>query len=449
MKQQTVYVCSKCDAQTLKWAGRCFECGTWGSLNEKTVTKPLNSELRTLNLSNASAAKPMVLGDIVMPKAPRLASGINEFDRVLGGGIVAGSVILISGEPGIGKSTLLAQVCGRIAKKSGAILYTSGEESASQVHERFSRVGAFGASVLFLPETDAATLAATIEKEKPVLAIIDSVNTLRGPSGKAGTPADIRAASSIIISSAKHSNIPVILVGQVRKDGEVAGPKALEHLVDVVLSLEGEAAHSYRILRANKNRFGSIDEVGIFSQSENGLEEVANPSSLFLNSNGAANPGSVVTALLEGSRPILCEIQALTHRTSWGTPARRASGIDPRRLDVIIAVLSRRAGLRLDTTDVHVNVAGGMRIKEPAADLAITMSIASAYRGKPLPLKTIAIGEVGLDGEIRNVKDASRRLKEAVKLGFQYAITPAEAVNETVMKIIQVKTVSDALEIIG
>lgn len=442
MNPSTIYVCSKCDAQTPKWAGRCFECGEWGSLKISNYQIPI-----TKSDSPALAAKPVVLRDIVMPKAPRIVSGINEFDRVLGGGIVPGSVMLLSGEPGIGKSTLLAQIAGRIAKKSGTVLYTSGEESAEQVHGRFLRVGAIGTQVLFLPETNAATVAATIESEKPTLAVIDSVNTLRGPGGKSGTPAEIKAAAAIITEIAKIMSVPIILVGQIRKDGEVAGPKALEHLVDVVLSLEGEAAHSYRILRANKNRFGSIDEVGIFSQSEKGLEEVANPSSLFLNSSDTTNPGSVVTALLEGSRPILCEIQALTHKSSFGYPQRRATGIDPRRFDLILAVLQRRAGYRLDYTDVHVNVSGGLKIREPAADLALLLAIASAYQNKIIDRRTVAIGEVGLSGEVRSVKDIERRLREAQKLGFKYPVVP-RAANLSFEGIIPVANINDALEVL-
>lgn len=442
MKPSTIYVCSKCDAQTPKWAGRCFECGEWGSLKISNYQVPISK-----SDSPALAVKPMILVDIIMPKAPRIASGINEFDRVLGGGIVPGSVLLLSGEPGIGKSTLLAQVCGCIAKKSGAILYTSGEESAEQVHGRFLRVGAIGTQVLFLQETNAATVAATIEAEKPALAIIDSVNTLRGPGGKSGTPTEIKAATAIITEVAKRTSVPIILVGQIRKDGEVAGPKALEHLVDVVLSLEGEAAHSYRILRANKNRFGSIDEVGIFSQSEKGLEEVANPSSLFLNSSDATNPGSVVTALLEGSRPILCEIQALTHKSSFGYPQRRATGIDPRRFDLILAVLQRRAGYRLDYTDVHVNVSGGLKIREPAADLALLLAIASAYQNKTIDKRIVAIGEISLSGEVRNVKNMDIRLREAQKLGFKHIIAPRSAEIKS-NEIISVSNINEALEIL-
>ncbi len=446
MKPSTVYVCSKCDAQTPKWAGRCFECGEWGSLQEQ-IRNP-KSEIRN-SLSPVFTPKPIALGEIIMPKAPCLASGINEFDRVLGGGIPQGSVILLSGEPGIGKSTLLAQVCGSISKKSGAVLYTSGEESAEQVHGRFARVGAIGASVLFLPETDAATLAATIEAEKPAVAVIDSVNTLRGPSGKSGTPAEIKASAAIITEAAKRSSVPIILVGQIRKDGEVAGPKALEHIVDIVLSLEGDPQHSYRILRASKNRFGSIDEVGVFAQTGRGLEEVSNPSSLFLTENAAPNPGTAITALLEGVRPILCEIQALTHKSSFGYPQRRSTGIDPHRFNLVLAVLARRAGFRLDYTDVHVNVSGGLKIREPAADLALALSIASSYQNRPINRQMLAIGEVSLSGEIRSVKDMERRLREAHKLGFKHAIVPLGTKNEGGIEILEAKDINRALEIIA
>ncbi len=456
MKPSTVYICSKCDAQTPKWAGRCFECGEWGSLSESRIS---NQESRISNSnppaggqipnSTVPALKPIALQEISLPKAPRLKTGINEFDRVLGGGIATGSVILLSGEPGIGKSTLLAQVCGKVASQIGAILYTSGEESAEQVHGRFSRIRAIGARIYFLHETDAATIAATITKELPMLAVIDSVNTLRGPGGKSGTPAEIKAAAGIICETAKTAGVPIILVGQVRKDGEVAGPKALEHLVDVVLTLEGDPQHSYRLLRADKNRFGNIDEVGVFANSESGLREVANPSSLFLTSNANPTPGMAITALLEGSRPILCEIQALANKTSWGYPVRRASGIDPRRLDMILAVLQKRAGFRLDYTDIHVNASGGLKIRETAADLALLLAISSACQNKAIPKDMVAIGEVGLSGEVRNIKDIERRLHEAQKLGFKYTIVPRSANIKPEKAVLAVDSVNEALEIIS
>ncbi len=410
-------------------------------------SKISNSKFQIPN-STVPALKPISLQEISLPKSPRIKTGINEFDRVLDGGIAAGSVILLSGEPGIGKSTLLAQVCGTIAKKSGPVLYTSGEESAEQIYSRFARINAIGSSVLFLNETDAASIAATIAKERPALSIIDSVNTLRAEGGKSGSPREIRAAVSILTETAKQNNLPIILVGQVRKDGLVAGPKSLEHLVDVVLTLEGDSQHSFRVLRASKNRFGATDEVGIFNHTENGFMEVPNPSALFIQERKTAIPGSVITVLLEGTRPLLAEIQALTHKTSWGYPQRRASGIDPKKLDLILAVLSRRAGLYLDHTDVHVNVGGGLKIREPAADLGILASIASAYIGRPFPKDMTAIGEVGLSGEIRPVKEIERRVREAQKLGFKYALVPKAAKLESSESLIQINSVTEALEIL-
>lgn len=447
MKSNMIFVCSKCDAQTPKWAGRCFECGEWGSLHEGIKRQESKGRNQTAGFE-AAALKPIALQELSIPKAPRMQTGIGEFDRVLGGGIAAGSVILLSGEPGIGKSTLLAQVCGRIAQNNGAILYTSGEESAEQVHGRFSRVGAIGAKVFFLHGGDAETIAATISKELPALAVIDSVNTLRGPGGKAGTPSEIKAAAGIICEAAKTSGVPIIMVGQIRKDGEVAGPKALEHLVDAVLSLEGDPQYSYRLLRVAKNRFGGTDEVGVFAHVESGLQEVSNPSSLFLGENKTAVPGMAITALLEGSRPILCEIQALVHKSSFGYPQRRASGIDPRRLDMVLAVLGKRAGFRLDYIDIHVNSSGGMKIKEPAADLALLLAVASACQNKAISKDMVAVGEVGLSGEVRNVKDMEKRVREAQKLGFKHIIAPRGANLPASENILPVADINEALEII-
>jgi DNA repair protein RadA/Sms len=424
----TVFICAKCDAQTSKWSGRCLECGTWGSLGASAAgdTGPKGAA-RLLSRGKPAAA--VRLGDLGSGTTRRVLTGIGEFDRVLGGGLVPGSLVLVSGEPGIGKSTLLLQTAAAL---EGA-LYVSGEESADQIAMRFKRLGLASPTLKFVPETDFGVIAATIEAEKPSLAIIDSIQTTTASDigGETGGVSQIRGVTAGFMELAKRTGVPLLIVGQVTKDGAVAGPKMLEHLVDVVISFEGDRASNYRLLRTVKNRFGSTDEIGVFEMAGSGLKEVANPSSFFLTDRTSGVPGSVVTCIMEGTRPILVEIQALASRTTFGYPQRRAAGFDSNRLQVLLAVMTERLGINTGTHDIHLNVAGGYRVSEPAADAAVILAIASAITGKPLPSSLAAFGEVGLGGELRPVPLADRRLTEAKRLGFKETIAPPETKNLT------------------
>jgi DNA repair protein RadA/Sms len=352
----------------------------------------------------------------------RVSTGIAEADRVLGGGLVRGSLVLLSGEPGIGKSTLVAQIAGKLP---GDILYVSGEESAAQLAGRFARLKLDAARVSFLEALPVETIVATIEQERPTLAIVDSVQTLTSSEldSAAGTPAMVRYATSLLLDLAKRARIPVLLIGQVTKDGAIAGPKTLEHLVDAVATLEGDAVHAYRVLRATKNRFGSIDEVGVFEMTGTGLAAVENPSARFLEERRDA-PGSVIAATMEGSRVFLVEVQALVDKASYGTPVRRASGFDQNRLQMLCAILSKHARLNLGEMDVYVNVIGGLELREPAADLAVCAAIVSSARNAPSPSPTVYVGEVGLGGEVRSVTGLDRRAAEAKRMGIERVVTP-------------------------
>ena len=415
-----MFSCSNCDAQYPKWAGRCTECGKWGTVGEE------GSEVRRgagSKGSSAKAARVEKLVDAAKAADPgRIATGDSEVDRVLGGGIVRGSLVLLSGEPGIGKSTLVAQIAGTIPS-----LYVSGEESAGQLAGRFSRLGLNAANVSFLEALPIETIVATIEKEKPALAIVDSVQTLSSSEldSAAGTPAMVRYATSLLLELAKRTNIPVLLIGQVTKDGSIAGPKTLEHLVDAVVSLEGDPVHAYRILRAAKNRFGATDEVGVFEMTAGGMKAVENPSARFLEERRNV-PGSVIAAAVEGSRVFLVEVQALVEKASYGTPTRRASGFDQNRLQMLCAILSKHAGLKLGESDVYVNVIGGLELREPAADLAVCAAIVSASRGTVAEAPTVFVGEVGLGGEVRSVVQIERRASEAKRMGIDKTMGPKE-----------------------
>ncbi len=440
-----IFTCSKCDAQFLRWQGRCTECGNWGTLGEQVV----KISTKKNKISTSEAAEIETLSEVSINDEEKISSKIHEFDRVLGGGIAKGSLILLGGDPGVGKSTLALQVGGQIAGNQ-VVLYISGEESATQVKNRFSRLGMSTSNLKFLGETSVDIILATIVKHRPGLVIIDSIQTLNYDEieSEAGSISQVKAVTAKLAELAKEENIPIVLIGHVTKDGSVAGPRTLEHLVDVVLYLEGDKYHAFRVLRAVKNRYGSTNEVGVFDMKPSGLVEVSNPSKIFLADRKNDNPGSVVTAVVEGSRAFLVEIQALVTSTSFGYPQRRANGIDLNRLQMLIAVLTKKARLFLGNQDIHVNVAGGFRISEPAVDLAVCIAIASGLKGKVIPKGMAIVGEVGLGGEIRQVNKIEKRIEEIAKMGFRDVVMPAmENINvNKKINIIKYNSVSDLIK---
>lgn len=445
-KNNILFQCTNCEAQYSKWVGRCLECGKWGTIVEGQ--KPAKSDAEKNTYAPVAMAD---LGEIDKQKFARIQTNIGELDRVLGGGIVPGSLILLGGEPGIGKSTLALQLAALLPHS----LYISGEESVQQIKLRAERLGILNNKKnTTLKIGNASTLEnimETIKQNKDCqLAIIDSIQTIESSEveGGAGNINQVRACTTKLLELAKTSNKTIILIGQVTKDGAVAGPKTLEHLVDAVFYLEGDKYHLFRILRASKNRFGPTDEIGVFSMETHGLEEVKNPSEIFLAGRGEAVPGSTITCLMEGSRPILVEIQALVTKTNFGYPQRRASGFDLNRLQVLVGVLTKRAGLPLDTYDIFLNVVGGLEAAEPAADLAVILALASALKNKTISSTIASFGEVGLGGEIRPVTQAEKRLNEIKKVGFKFAVVPAAATlpKITDLKIAPVKNVKDVVE---
>ncbi len=418
-----MYHCSHCDAQSLKWAGRCAECGKWGTYvdagGEGTKSK-----------QGGTAVKPspvISLKDAKNATAKPTSTGISELDRVLSGGIVAGSVTLLSGEPGIGKSTLVAKIATQLASEERPAYYVSGEESDTQVAMRFARLGLAVTAIQFSNDTDINAILGTAENMKPSLLIIDSIQTMVGDDdATAGSPNAVRRATTLCVEFAKTTGVPVLLIGQVTKDGNIAGPKTLEHIVDTVLTLEGDTRGHYRILRANKHRFGTTDEIGIFEMTATGLSPVDNPSAKFLEER-QNHAGSVITCVMEGTRPLLVEIQALVEKSFYPNPVRRTSGIDAGRLQVLVAIAGKRAGVRLGDQDIYVNVVGGMKIKEHAIDLAVVSAIVSALKEKIMPEKTVVFGELGLGGEIRHIPFEDRRVLEAKRLGYTNIISPKNA----------------------
>ena len=429
-RAQSRYVCQSCGAAVLRWEGQCRTCGDWNTLVETVVRdEPRARPAPAAVLASGTAPVPLSHageGDA----AVRRPVGIGELDRVLGGGLVAGSVVLIGGEPGIGKSTLLLQVAAGVAASGGTVLYATGEESASQVRLRASRLGltggAVGDAIHVVAETGVGRITELAREARPGLLVVDSVQTvaseeLDGPPGSVG---QVRESTLRLMELAKTDGIPVVLVGHVTKDGTLAGPKTLEHLVDVVLAIEGDRTGGLRLLRAAKNRYGSTEEVGVFEMRDRGLAEVADPARAFLAEHDAPAPGSVVAPVLEGSRPLLVEVQALVAPTGAPSPRRTASGIDPNRLALLVAVLGRRAGLGLGSHDVYANLAGGLSVTEPGLDLPLALALASSLRDRPLISGTVAVGEVGLLGELRGVGGLDRRLREAARLGFTRAVVP-------------------------
>jgi len=422
------YVCQSCGSVSPKWQGQCVDCGEWNSLVEEAPSNVTPFALKH-NLQGGGRAIDLVGLDADVPLPPRTPTGITEFDRAIGGGLVPGSATLIGGDPGIGKSTLLLQAAARIARNGGAVAYVSGEEAADQVRLRAQRLGLGAAPVQLASATSVRDILTTFANgPAPALLVIDSIQTMHSDliEGAPGTVSQVRASAQELIRFAKERGSALMLVGHVTKDGAIAGPRVLEHMVDTVLSFEGERSHQYRILRAIKNRFGGTDEIGVFAMGEAGLDEVGNPSTLFLTSRGEAVAGTTVFPAMEGTRPVLVEIQALTVRLASGaTPRRAVVGWDGGRLAMILAVLEARCGLSFSTAEVYLNVAGGYRLSDPAADLAVACALISALSERPVPAQAIAFGEVALSGEVRPVAHGGLRLKEAAKLGFETALVPA------------------------
>jgi DNA repair protein RadA/Sms len=453
---KVVFVCQECGAQSPKWLGRCPECGAWNSLVEERVADPAPGTPaghRYAQMSTSGTAK--LYAEVETSHAERLSTGIGEFDRVLGGGIVPGSLVLLGGEPGIGKSTLLLQAAAHFAQEVGPVLYASGEESEHQIKRRGDRLGVGAAPLYLLSETCLERVLEEIARLKPALVVVDSVQTVFSVKFQSapGSIGQVREAATQLLFAAKGQNIPTVLVGHVTKDGSLAGPKVLEHVVDTVLYFEGERHHAHRVVRAVKNRFGAVSELGVFEMTGTGLRPVPNPSQLFLSERASGTPGSAVLCCVEGSRPILVEVQALVSTSTYGNARRMAIGIDQNRLSLLLAVLEKRAGLALAADDVYVNIAGGMSVEEPAADLSVVAAVASSVRNRGLAPATAVFGEVGLSGEIRGIPQAALRIREAVQMGFSRIVLPSAnvepadpTVTDGTCELIGVRTVAEALD---
>ena len=450
-KDSTVYFCNECGYESSKWMGQCPACKAWNTFVEEKVDKKI---LSSSAKRNEAGSKPVSLSQISTDEEEREIIGIEELDRVLGGGIVSGSLTLVGGDPGIGKSTLLLQVCKMLSDKGKEVLYVSGEESLRQIKLRAVRIGQMKDNLKLLCETNLAAIEEVIIKTKPAVAVIDSIQTMYDEEiGSApGSVSQVREATAVLMRIAKEQGVSVFIVGHVTKEGTVAGPRVLEHMVDTVLYFEGDRHASYRILRAVKNRFGSTNEIGVFEMKNDGLNQVINPSEFMLNGKPLNSSGSIVSCSMEGTRPILIEIQALVSRTSFGFPRRQSAGSDTNRLNLLMAVLEKRLDMPLSDQDAYVNIAGGIKISEPAIDLGIVMAIVSSYRNKAIDDKTIAFGEVGLSGEVRAVSQAGARVSEAKKLGFETCIVPFGCIDSLKdikgIKIIGVKNIAQAIETI-
>ena len=449
-KIKVKYCCTECGTESPKWMGRCPGCGAWNTMAEEVETAVKAPVGRHAPARAKEKAYPII--DIESGREPRIPTGSAELDRVLGGGLVPASLLLVGGDPGIGKSTLLLQTASRLAMAGLKVLYVSGEESARQIKLRADRLGALSDNLFVLCETNLEHIEEAVSRMQPGFLVIDSIQTVYLPDipSAPGSVAQVRECTARFLRIAKGSGVATVLVGHVTKEGAIAGPRLLEHMVDGVLYFEGERHHSYRMLRAVKNRFGPTNEIGIFDMKDTGLEEVANPSELFLSERPMNVAGSVVTASMEGTRPVLVELQALVAPTQFPSPRRMAAGIDHHRMSLIIAVLEKRMGLYLQNQDAYLNAAGGMRLDEPAADLAAAVSLASSYKDMPVRPADVIFGEVGLTGEVRAVSRAEQRVKEARKLGFQRVIMPLSNLKgwqpPEGIRVIGVRTVAEALE---
>ena len=450
-KSKSIYVCSECGYESVKWYGKCPQCGEWNTMEEQAPVALTKKGTASKVSAVASVKK---LKDISSDIEKRLLSGTSEFDRVLGGGIVEGSLILLSGDPGIGKSTILLQICQKIGENNHTVLYISGEESARQIKLRANRLGVDTENLYVLAETDVASIVETIKVEKPDMVIIDSIQTMMidDVSSNAGSVTQVRECTNIFMHLAKSLGIPIFIVGHVNKDGAIAGPKVLEHIVDTVLYFEGERNYSYRILRSAKNRFGSTNEIGVFEMTQEGLKEVQNPSLLMLSGRPKNTSGTCVACTMEGSRPILAEVQGLVTSSGFGTPRRMSTGYDYNRMSMIIAVLEKRAGYFFNGMDVYLNVVGGLKLYEPAADLTVAISLLSSLKDVVINENALAFGEIGLAGEIRAVNNCEQRIQEAARLGFTKCVIPFHNYKslsknlKASVDIIPVRTIRAALE---
>ncbi len=439
---KTIFTCSKCDAQFPKWSGRCLECGAWGTIQESVNQKIKKSKKQELQFDSGKLTD---FNDIKLEHFERMKTNLVEIDQIFGGGIVKGSITLLGGEPGIGKSTLVLQILQSLENQNAPLLYISGEESASQIKLRIDRLGYKPINLKFLSETNIEEVCVAIKTINPSIAIIDSIQTVYSSDvdSESGNVSQIRACTVKLLQTAKQNNIPILITGHVTKDGSVAGPKTLEHLVDTVLYLEGDKLHGFRLLRSSKNRFGSTNEIGVFEMTDKGLAEVKDPTKAFLSNETNITPGTVTSCFMEGTRAFLIEVQALVTPTIFGYPQRKTSGYDQNRLQMLSAVLFKRANINLNNQDIHLNIVGGLKVTEPAIDLAVALAIISAFRNKPISKDTIAIGEIGLGGEVRSVINLEKRVQEAKKLGFKNIIIPKKQNNS-----IQVTEVNQLLNLL-
>lgn len=447
--KRSVFYCQNCGHEESKWLGQCPMCKEWNTFVEENISIVKGSSAKQIK-----EAEVISLNSVVTDDDDRICTTIKELDRVLGGGIVPGSLVLVGGDPGIGKSTLLLQVCQKLCKAGKHVLYISGEESLKQIKLRANRMGEFTEELLLLCETNLEVIKNVIEKRKPEMVVIDSIQTMYSDevTSAPGSVSQVRESTNIFMQLAKGLGIPIFIVGHVTKEGTVAGPRVLEHMVDTVLYFEGDRHASYRILRGVKNRFGSTNEIGVFEMRQSGLMEVENPSEFMLNGRPEHASGSVVACSMEGTRPILLEIQALVCNSNFGMPRRTAAGTDYNRVNLLMAVLEKRAGIQLSASDAYVNIAGGMKISEPAIDLGIVMALVSSYKNRPIDEKTIVFGEVGLSGEVRAVNMPEQRVTEARKLGFETCIMPKVSMDAVKgvkgINVVGVDSINDAIQLI-